>query len=80
MVDQLGRRLAFRFSNGFQNAGLGDAAEIVVDRWSPTGLDQVESDGIRQNVGLIKTRADTVGRNAALIGAVSRLVQRVDRK
>src|SRR5690242_7563133 len=28
MVDQLRRRIAYRFSDGFQNAGLGDPAEI----------------------------------------------------
>ena len=69
MVDQLRRRLAFRFSNGLQNTGLGDPAEIVVDRWSPPGLDHVESDGTRQHVGLIKSRADAVGRDTALIGS-----------
>src|SRR5579859_1545389 len=80
MVDQLRRGLAFGLPNSLKNTGLGDTAEIVVDRRSPAGLDHVESDGARQHVGLIKTRADTMGRDPALIGAVGRLVQRVDRK
>jgi hypothetical protein len=53
MVDQLGRRLAFRISNSFENARLGDPAEIVVDGWSPPGLDHVEPDGARQDIGLL---------------------------
>ena len=80
MVDQLRRRLAFRFPNRFEDAGFCDAAEIVVDRWSPTRLDHVEPDGPRQNIGLIKPGANAVGGDTALIVAVSRLVKCVHRK
>src|SRR6266849_4239314 len=77
MVDQLRRRLAFRFSNGLKNARLGDTAEIVVDGWSPPGLDHVEPDGVRQDIGLVKSSANAVRRDPALIGAASRLIEGV---
>ena len=51
MIDQLRRRLALHFPNGLQNAWLGDTTEIVVDGWSPPGLDHVEPDGARQDIG-----------------------------
>ncbi len=78
MVDQLRRRIAFGFSNGLQNAWLGDTAEIIVDGWSPPGLDHVEPDGVRQDIGLVKLSANAVRRDPALIGAVSRLIEGVD--
>ena len=80
MVDQLRRRLAFRFPNRFEDAGFCDAAEIVVDGWSPPCLDHVEPDGSRQNIGLVKPGTNAVGGDAALIVAVSRLVKCVHRK
>src|SRR5712671_747901 len=77
MVDQLRRRLAFRFSNGLKNARLGDTAEIVVDGWSPPGLDHVEPDGVRQDIDLVESSANAVRRDTALIGAVNRLIKGV---
>ena len=65
MVDQLRRRIAFRFPNGLQNARLGDTAEIVVDGWSPPGLDHVEPDGARQDIGLVEPAADAMRGDAA---------------
>jgi len=65
VVDQLRRRLALCVPNRRKNAGLGDTAEIVVHRWTPPGLDHVEFNGTRQYIGLVKTRANTVGGDAA---------------
>ncbi len=79
MVDQLRGRLAFRFPNSIENAGFGDAAEIVVDGRFPPRLDHVEPDGPRQDIGLVKA-SDAVGGDTALIVAVSRLVECVYRK
>ena len=76
MVDQLRRRLAFCFPNRLENAGLGDTAEIVVDGWLPAGLDHVEPDGARQDIGLVEPSANAVGGDPALIVAVGRLVER----
>ena len=80
MVDQLRRLLAFRFPNRFEDAGFCNAAEIVVDGWSPPCLDHVEPDGPRQNIGLVKPGTNAVGGDTALIVAVSRLVKCVHRK
>ena len=80
MVDQLRRLLAFRFPNRFEDAGFCNAAEIVVDGWSPPCLDHVEPDGSRQNIGLVKPGTNAVGGDTALIVAVSRLVKSVHRK
>ena len=78
MVDEPRRGLAFRLAHRLQDPWFGNAAEIVVDRWSPAGLDHVEPASARQNVGLIKTRPNAVGGDTALIVAVG--VEGVDSK
>ena len=79
------RRLIFgatglQHSNRFENAGFGDAAKIVVNRWFPPYLGHVEPDGPRQHIRVVKPRANAVGCDTALIIAVSRLVKCVHRK
>src|ERR1700716_3348568 len=51
VVDQPRRLLALGLVHGFENAGLGDATEIVVDGRLPTGYHHVESDGTSQDIG-----------------------------
>jgi len=80
MVDQLRGRLAFCFPNRFEDSGFCDAAEIVVDRWSPSHFSHVESDGPRKDIRVVKPGANAVGRDTALIIAVGGLVERVHRK
>src|SRR3546814_11999244 len=45
VVDELGRGFALGLAHGFEDACLGDAAEIVVDGRRPTGRGHVETDG-----------------------------------
>ena len=52
VVDQLRFLLAAAFAHGFENAGLGDAAEIVVDRRRPAGRDHVEADVAGDDVAM----------------------------
>ena len=73
-------RLALGFPHRLQDARLGDPAEIVVDGGLPPRLNHVEADGTCQGVGLVQSRANTVGGNTALIAAARRLVESVDRK
>src|SRR5215472_10813463 len=80
MIDELSRRLALCLTNRLEDAGLGDTAEIVVDRGLPAGLDHVEPDGASQHVGLVEPSLDAMGGDAALVVAVGRLVERVDGK
>lgn len=80
MVDQLRRRLALGFPHCLQNARLGDPAEIIVDGGLPPRLNHVEADGTCQGVGLVQSRANAVGGDAALIVTASRLIDGVDRK
>ena len=56
---------------------LGDAAEIVVDRRPPAGLDHVEIDRTRQAIGLIKPTLQAVGGHAVAAIAIDLLEQRV---
>lgn len=80
MVDQLSRRLTLGLAHGLQNARLGDPAEIVVDGRSPASPHHVKLHRARQRISLVETRANAVGRDAALIVAVGRLIDGVDRK
>jgi hypothetical protein len=80
MIDQLRGRLAFCFPNCFEDAGFCDAAEIVVDRWPPSRLNHIESDGPRHDIRVVKPGANAVGGDTALIVAVGGLVERVDGK
>src|SRR5262249_13070990 len=74
MIDELSRRLALCLPNRLENAGLGDTAEIVVDRGLPAGLDHVEPDGAGQHISLVEPSLHAVGGNTAFIVAVGRLV------
>ena len=52
MADELGGALARTFANGFEDAGLGDAAEIVIDRGPPTAVHHhVEAGGAGDAIG-----------------------------
>ena len=55
MVDELRGLFARALAHGFEDARLGDAAEIVVDRWRPADLHHVEPDRAGQPVGLSET-------------------------
>ena len=52
MVDQLRGVLAAGFAHRLNDAGLGDAAEIVVDGGRPAGLDHVEAERGGERVGM----------------------------
>ncbi|MDA9476716.1 hypothetical protein XI03_19785 [Bradyrhizobium sp. CCBAU 65884] len=64
------KAFALCFSHRLQNARLGDPAEAAVDGRFPAGLHHIEPDRARQYIGLIETRADTMGADVALIVAV----------
>jgi hypothetical protein len=49
--------LALGLADRFEDAALGDAAKIVVDRRPPAGFHHVEIDGARQTIGLLDTPA-----------------------
>ena len=69
VVDELHRLIALGFAHRFENAGLGDATEIVVNGRLP-----VESDGTSKDIGLSEPLADTLRGDTALIIAVRRLI------
>ena len=79
MVDQLRGRITFCLPNRFEDAGLCDATEIVVDGRSPSLLRHVES-GSRQDIRVVKPGANGVGGDTALVITVGGFVERVDRK
>jgi hypothetical protein len=60
MIDELRGLLALGLPRGFEDAGLGDSAKVVVDRGPPADLDHVETDGAGEPVGLGGTALDTV--------------------
>ena len=78
MVDELRGLLALRLAHRLEDAGLGDAAEIVVDRRPPAGLDHVEPDRAREAIGLDETALHAVNRDARAAIAVALLVERID--
>ena len=80
VVDQPRRLLALGLVHGFENAGLGDATEIVVDGRFPAHCCHVESDGTSQDIGLVEPTANTMRGDAALVVAIGRLMERVDRR
>src|SRR6516225_2434496 len=80
MVDELSRWLALCVPNRLENARFGDAAEIVVDRGLPAGLDHVEPDGAGQHIGLVEPSPDAAGGDTDLIVAVGRLADSIDGK
>src|ERR1700730_5956077 len=75
MVDELRRLLALCLPPRFEDAGLSDAAEVVVDGGPPTDLDHVETDGAGEPVGLGDTVLDTVRRDTRTAVAVALLVE-----
>src|ERR1700730_2254151 len=78
MVDELGSGLALGLTNRFEDAALGDAAEIIVDRRSPANLRHVEIDGSRQAICLIEAPPRAMGSHAGAAMAVDLLEQRID--
>jgi hypothetical protein len=60
VVDELGGPLAGALADGFEDAGLGDAAEIVADRRLPACGHHVEAGRPREPVGLCQTHVETV--------------------
>ena len=80
MVDELRRRLALGLAHRFENAGLGDAAEIVVDGRPPARCTMSRPTARASRSAWSSRVLDAVGGDAALIVAVSRLVERVDRR
>src|SRR3979490_2063430 len=65
MVDELRRRLALGLAHRFENTGLGDPTEIIVDARRPTCRDPVEADRTRQDIGLVEPAADAMRGDAA---------------
>ncbi len=78
MVDELRRLLAVRLAHRFEDTRLGDAAEIILDRWPPTGVDHVEPDGPCEAVSLGETMLDAVNGETGTAIAIAFLVERVD--
>ena len=74
VVDELRRLLALRLAHRFEDAGLGDAAEIVVDRRPPAGFHHVEPDRLREPVGLDEAALDAMDGDARAAIAVALLV------
>jgi len=62
MVDELRRRLAFGFAHGFQNAGLGNTTQVIVDGRSLAGGRHVEVHGARDCVGVSEAPRASVPR------------------
>ena len=61
-ADALRRRVALGFTERFQDAALGDPAEIVVDRRPPADRRHVEGDGLGDPIGMgDRLRAAIVG-------------------
>ncbi len=77
MLDEVGGTLADAFTHGFEDAGLGDATEIIGNRRPPARFGHVEPDCERQAIGLGDTLVNAVRRDAATI-AIGLLVERID--
>src|SRR5262245_55892913 len=58
-----------------EDARLGDTAEVVADRRSPTGLNHVEADGVGETVSLRDALLYTMRRDAWTTVAVALLVK-----
>ena len=67
MVDELRRLVAPCFPHRAKDAGLGDAAEKVLDRWFPPGGDHVEIDALGKPIGMCH------GARFAVVGFVYRI-------
>jgi hypothetical protein len=79
MVDELGRALLTgALADGCKNAGLGDAAEIVLDRGSEADVHHIEAGGAGQSIGLCHTPVETRLRHAAAAVGVGPFIERVD--
>src|SRR5579884_1127560 len=78
MIDELRRRLALGLAHRLEDAGLGDPAEIIVDRRPPSGFDHVQSDSAREAVGLYEPALDAMDGHARTAIAVALLVERID--
>ena len=71
----IGSTVAGTFADGCEDAGLGNAAEVILDRGLPACLRHVEIDGTGETVGFVQTLPD------AMLGdrrAVRLLVERID--
>ena len=77
MCDELGGALAGAFTHRFEDAGLGDAAEIVGDGRPPPGFGHVEPDRQRQAIGFGDALFDTMRRDTATV-AIGPLIKRID--
>src|SRR3546814_9621600 len=78
VIDELRRLLALRLPHRFEDAGLGDAAEIIVDRRPPSGFHYVEPDGLRETVGLDEPALDAMDGNARPAIAITLPLARVE--
>jgi hypothetical protein len=78
VVKELGGMFALGFPHCFENAGLCDAPEVVVDRRPPTRRDHVEADRTREPVRLGKALPDAMHRSAQAAITVALLVESVD--
>jgi len=77
MRDEVGGPLAGAFAHGFEDARLGDAAEIVADRRAPAGFGHVELDRLRQTIRFGDALFDTMRRDTAAV-AIGPLIERID--
>ena len=78
VVDELRGALAGAFPNSFEDARLGDAAEVIADRRPPSDFSHVETRRPRQPVGLRESDLQPVLADAGAVVGVGPLVERVD--
>src|SRR5437870_280333 len=64
VVQELGGMVTLGLADRFENAGLGDTAEVVVDRRPPARRYHVEADRASEPVRLGKALLDAMHRNA----------------
>src|SRR5579883_2996661 len=78
MIDELRGLLTLGLAHRLEDAGLGDPAEIIIDRRPPSGFDHVQSDSAREPVGLNEPALDAMDGDARATIAVALLVERID--
>ena len=77
MVDELRRAFTGAFAHGFENARLGDPAEIIADRWPPPSLHHVEPGRPCQPVGLGEAQLQGLLADTGAAIGVGPLIERV---
>ncbi len=78
MRDEIGRAIAGALAHRLDDAGLGHATQVVLDRGPPARFDEIEAGGLCQPFGLGHAAVETVLRDAIPRIGVGPLVKRVD--